>query len=111
MQADNSLRAVSCSGTGSCVAIGQFSPSGGHIEDTGGRPIIKDGAGGPLIEVERQPRWFVAPVAPTPLRIDDMLNSVSCPSPHSCVAVGESVVNADRSPSGLIQAYAVRIDH
>jgi len=111
MQADNSLRAVSCSGTGSCVAIGQFSPSGGHIEDTGGRPIIKDGAGGPLIEVERQRRWFVAPVAPTPLRIDDMLNSVSCPSPHSCVAVGESVVNADRSPSGLIQAYAVRIDH
>jgi len=68
-------QAVSCTGPGSCVAVGSFSPGGG--------------AESPLIETLSGTTWTAGTV-PVPVAAPDAtLTGLSCPVSGSCVAVGD----------------------
>ena len=100
--AQNDLEAVSCGAGYFCVAVGEV------VGPQVGQPQ-RNREGGALIEVESDGRWFVAPTPRTPGKVADSLASVSCPGPHVCIAVGQSVVNPLRLPTGPVHGYSVRI--
>ena len=66
---------VSCSGPGSCVAVGSYSSSGGDVSS--------------LVETLSGTTWTPGTV-PVPVAAPDAtLTGLSCPAPGSCVAVGD----------------------
>jgi hypothetical protein len=99
----NELDAVACRAARSCVAVGSVT----------GPPVFGDvhREGGALVEIASGGRWNLAPPLRTPAQVDDSLASVSCPTPHLCIAVGQSVVDVLHVPSGPTQALSVRITH
>jgi hypothetical protein len=97
----NVLDAVSCWAARSCVAVGSV------IGPPQAQPNDREGAA--LVEVEAKGTWSLAKLPKTPVKVDDALTSVSCASPHTCIAVGRSVVNALRVPSGPIHALSIRV--
>jgi hypothetical protein len=100
----NTLNSVACESAASCVAVGSF--TGPPLD----RPQSKV-QGGTLIEVKSHETWHLLPVLKTPADLDETLASVSCPTSHVCVAVGQSEVNALRVPSGPLNSYSVLIHH
>jgi hypothetical protein len=99
----NVLNAVACR-TARCVAVGSVS----------GTPVLNPNLnreGGVLVETETGGRWTLGKPLRTPGNVDDTLVSVSCPTRHTCVAVGQSVLDVLRSPSGPLQALSVLITH
>lgn len=100
----NVLSAVACRAGQSCVAVGSVS----------GAPVLSphvNAQGGLLVETERGERWVLAKPLRTSKSIDDTLASVSCPSLHTCIAVGNSASDSLRIPSGPIRALATLISH
>ncbi len=100
----NVLGAVACWAGRSCVAVGSVTGSP-QADPTGNRE------GDALVEVQAKVTWSLATLPKTPFAVDDALTSVSCPGPHTCIAVGQSVVNVLRVPSGPIHAFSVRVTH
>ena len=100
----NVLNAVACWSARSCVAVGSVS---------GTSPLSPNvnREGGVLVELLAGGRWTLARPFRTPERVDDTLASVGCPTQHVCLAVGQSVVDALRVPSGPIHALSVLITH
>jgi hypothetical protein len=99
----NSLDSVACHRAGSCVAVGEF--EGPPV----GEPQSK-GQGGSVVAVESNGSWHLTTVPNTSgSKADLRLASVSCPTAHLCVAVGQSVVDPERVPSGPIASYSVLI--
>jgi hypothetical protein len=98
----NTLTSVACGTAESCVAVGAF------VGAPSDQPRSKQ-QGGTLIEVESNGRWHLLPSIKSPADVDDTLASVSCPSSHLCVAVGQSEVNALRAPSGPIRSLSVMV--
>lgn len=97
----NVLNAVGC-WDARCVAVGAVS----------GSPVLNPSVnrdGGVLVEMETGGRWTRGPTLRTPGNVDDTLTSVSCPTRQTCVAVGQSVLDALRVPSGPIHALSVLI--
>jgi hypothetical protein len=100
----NVLNAVACWSARTCVAVGSVE----------GTPVLNPSVnrqGGALVEVQVGNRWVLARPLRTPERIDDTLASVSCPTQHVCVAVGQSVADALDVPSGPIRALSALITH
>jgi hypothetical protein len=99
----NTLNSVACVTTDSCVAVGTFL----------GPPVDQQSKqqGGIIVEIESNGTWYLATVPKTPADLDNTLASVSCPSSHVCVAVGDSIVNVERMPSGPVRSYAVLVQH
>jgi len=100
----NTLNSVACGTADSCVAVGAF--TGPPVD----HPQSKQ-EGGALVEIESNGTWHTSIPPKTPADVDDSLASVSCPSSHMCVAVGQSVVNALRVPSGPVQSFSVLVRH
>lgn len=100
----NVLNAVACWSARSCVAVGSVS---------GTSPLSPNvnREGGALVELLAGGRWTLARPLRTPERVDDTLASVSCPTQHVCLAVGQSVVDALRVPSGPMHALSALITH
>ena len=99
----NVLNAVACRAA-RCVAVGSVS----------GTPVLNPNLnreGGVLVETGTGDRWALGKPLRTPGNVDDTLASVSCPTRDTCVAVGQSVLNVFRSPSGPIHALSVLITH
>ncbi len=90
-----SLTGVSCTSATSCEAVGSYlSPSIGSYTD--------------LAEVWNGLTWTIQPTRPAFSKMDFELNSVSCSSPSSCMAVGQYV---SRFGGGSYQAtWAERWD-
>jgi hypothetical protein len=79
----DALNGVSCPSSRDCVAVGELQPS-----SSGGRTLVESFDG---------TRWSLLPSHEVgPPSLDDALAAVSCPSPRSCLAVG----NASSSPAG-----------
>jgi hypothetical protein len=78
------LLSVSCAGDGTCMAVGQYSPSGGGIA--------------PLAEHFDGSSWNLEiPADPTGSSAS-LLTGVSCATPTLCMAVGYSVAGSVVSP-------------
>lgn len=99
---ENTLNSVACTTAEACVAVGTY--TGPPLDE----PLSKR-QGGTLIEVESNGIWHLSPVPKSPANVNNMLASVSCPSSHACIGVGQSVVNALRVPSGPIKSFSVLI--
>jgi hypothetical protein len=69
----SALLAVSCTSGGGCAAVGY-------------REGIS-GASRPLVELRRHGRWSTSTATP-PTSVTSYLNSVACPLPNACTAVG-----------------------
>jgi hypothetical protein len=100
----NVLGAVACWTGRSCVAVGSVTGPA-QAQPTGNRE------GAALVEVESKDAWSLATLPRTPFKVDDALTAVSCPGPHTCIAVGQSVVNVLTVPSGPLHAFSVRVTH
>jgi len=90
------LYSTSCSSTSFCVAVGEVQDSIGNVY-----PLIETGSG----------NTWAASIAPLPANADsssptDILNSVSCSTGGTCVAVGVYVSANPSSQPGLLETYS-----
>ena len=86
---DSRLRAVSCSGPGSCVAVGSASyPSGQQVHQN---LLVERLSGG---------GWTVVSTAAISGAVSSALSGVSCPVAGFCVAIG--YVHFANRPTGLL---------
>lgn len=102
--ATNTLSAVSCFGSRSCVAVGQFIGSQSPANTT-------TNAFGPLVAVETQGAWSVPPAVGVSPVNEPWLPAVSCPTVHECLAVGTTLLDAVHAQSSGFRSIAMVIHH
>jgi hypothetical protein len=90
---DSAFSAVSCANAKTCTAVG--ASGSGSSFDTGGKP---------LIETWNGKRWTMR-AAPNPTG-DGVLDGISCNTPMTCVAVGETFSAAIEPPHALVETTA-----
>lgn len=96
----NTLNSVACWTLDSCVAVGEYTgPPTDQPQSTA--------EGGALIAAESNGSWHLLSVPRSTPDTYDILASISCPSSHLCVAVGQSMMNALHVPSGPVRAFSV----
>ncbi len=95
---DASLEDVSCTASGSCVAVGYYS-DGSEVRQA---MSVAINAGAPAQAVEIQ-----APSNHSAGNVDATLTGVSCPATGTCVAVGTYYDNS--SPYSILQGMSVAI--
>jgi hypothetical protein len=95
------LNSVACETADACVAVGEF--TGTPVGEPTGQDL------GALIESDSNGRWKLLSTPKSSGGGDATLTSVSCPSLHECIAVGQSTTNALHVPSGPVRSFSVLI--
>ena len=89
---DNPLGRVSCASTTSCIAVGQYTPSGSTVTK-------------PLAAAWNGSTWKLENPALPPGAISASLGGVSCTSPSHCIAVGDFAVSTNGPGNVLAEKW------